>query len=59
MPLANPRSESQLLFLGSDQHGNPLEVIGVIDRDDTPVVLHAMPVRWSYRLLYLEVNGHQ
>jgi len=59
MPLANPRSESQMLFLGPDQHGNPLEVIAVVDRDDVLVVLHAMPLRPAYRRLYGEVSGHQ
>lgn len=57
-PLVNPRSDSQMLFLGADQYGNPLEVIGVIDRDDSLVVIHAMPLRRAYRPLHVEVNGH-
>jgi hypothetical protein len=47
-----------MLFLGADQYGNPLEVIGVIDRDDSLVVIHAMPLRRAYRPLHVEVNGH-
>jgi hypothetical protein len=58
LPLVNPQSDSQMLFLGPDQYGNPLEVIGVIDRNDVLVVLHAMPLRSAYRQLYAEVNGH-
>lgn len=56
--LENPRSGSQLLFLGPDHNGNPLEVIGLVDADGALMVLHAMPLRRAYRELYQEVNGH-
>ncbi len=57
-PLQNPVSPNQVMCLAPDQHGNPLEVVGLIDADGSLLVLHAMPLRPAYRAIYMEVNGH-
>jgi hypothetical protein len=40
----DPDSEDVTLFLGPDQDNQLIEV-GVLDTDDGPVVIHAMPAR--------------
>jgi hypothetical protein len=45
-----------LLFLGDDAAGVPLEIVGVELADGRPRVIHAMPMRHSYRDLYEEAT---
>jgi len=56
--LENPVRPGQLIFLGPDHHGNPLEVIAFEDDEGVLWVIHAMRLRPRYRSTYLEVNGH-
>jgi hypothetical protein len=56
-PLENPRFPGQMLYLAPDLHGNPLEVVGVLDDEGALVVFHAMPLRPAYRATYREING--
>ena len=56
--LENPNVPGQLLFLGPDRHGNPLEVIAFEDDAGILWVVHAMRLRSRYAALYREVNGH-
>jgi hypothetical protein len=55
----NPDSgdDDLVLFLGPDNHANPLEVVGREDGDGTVTVFHAMPVRPAYREAYEAING--
>ncbi|MGI8753525.1 MAG: hypothetical protein ACR2MN_14670 [Acidimicrobiales bacterium] len=39
--------EGFTMLIGSDRAGNPYE-IGVVDSDEGPVVVHAMPARAKY-----------
>jgi hypothetical protein len=45
-----------LLFLGDDVAGAELEVAGVLLDDERLRVIHAMPMRESYRPLYEEAK---
>ncbi len=47
------------MFLGPDQHGNPLEVVGVEDDEGVLWIIHAMKLRKAYEDMYYEVNGHR
>ena len=45
----------RLLFLGDDQHGTALEVLGLLEEDgELLLVIHAMRLRRRYRALYIE-----
>ena len=49
------RPDDALLFLGADRLGSALEVVGVMSADRRLRVIHAMPLRQSYRSIYEEV----
>ena len=54
-PAAPPdRPDEALLFLGDDAAGVPLEIVAVELADGWLRVVHAMPMRHSYRDLYEE-----
>lgn len=56
-PAAPPdRPDEALLFLGDDEAGVPPEIVGVGLADGRLRVIHAMPVRDSYRDLYEEAT---
>jgi hypothetical protein len=48
------RPDEALLFLGDDAAGVELEIAGVLLDDGRLRVIHAMPMRESYRPLYEE-----
>ena len=50
------RPDDALLFLGDDVDGEPIEVVGVELDDGRLRVIHAMPMRESYRDLYVEAR---
>lgn len=50
------RPDEALLFLGDDEAGIPLEIVGVELADGRLRVIHAMPMRDSYRDLYEEAT---
>jgi hypothetical protein len=50
------RPDEALLFLGDDEAGSPLEVVGVELADGRLRVIHAMPMRAGYRDLYEEAT---
>ena len=52
-PAAPPdRPDEAVLFLGDDEAGSPLEVVGVELADGQLRVIHAMPMRNGYQDLY-------
>ncbi|MDQ1699616.1 MAG: hypothetical protein QOG34_1479 [Frankiaceae bacterium] len=55
---ANPpdRPDEAFLFLGDDAAGAELEIVGVLLDDGRLRVIHAMPMRQSYRPLYEEAK---
>lgn len=56
-PAAPPdRPDESLLFLGDDEAGDRIEVIGVEFADGRLRVIHAMPMRSSYHDLYEEAK---
>lgn len=56
-PAAPPqRPDEALLFLGDDEHGARLEIVGVELADGRLRVIHAMPMRTSYEALYEEAR---
>lgn len=50
------RPDEALLFLGDDDQGNPIEVVGVELADGRLRVIHAMPMRESYTSLHEEAK---
>jgi hypothetical protein len=44
---AEDLDEGLTMLVGPDHAGNPLEM-GVVDSDDGPVIVHAMPARPKY-----------
>jgi len=50
-------NEGQLLFLGPDQNGVPLEVAGVEGDDGVVTVFHAMRMRRGYLAQFEETMG--
>ena len=56
-PAAPPdQPDEALLFLGDDEEGMPLEVVGVELVDGRLRVIHAMPMRPGYHDLYEEAR---
>ena len=55
MPLDHPDGNGQVIFLGPDQRGVPLEVTGFQDDNGHLTILHAMRLRPSYKAAYEEV----
>ena len=51
---APDRPDEAVLFVGDGEHGHPVEVVGVELADGGLRVIHAMPMRDSYRGLYEE-----
>jgi hypothetical protein len=45
--LVDERGDGLTMFVGGDRSGNLLEV-GVIDSQDGPIIIHAMPARPHY-----------
>ena len=50
------RPDEALLFVGDDEDGMRLEVVGVELADGRLRVIHAMPMRLSYTALYEEAR---
>ena len=50
------RPDEALLFVGDDEEGNAIEVVGVELADGALRVVHAMPMRDSYREMYQEAS---
>jgi hypothetical protein len=50
------RPDEALLFLGDDEHGMPIEVVGVELAGGLLRVIHAMPMRPAYHDLYEEAK---
>ena len=48
----------KVLYLGPDHSGNMLEVVSVLRDDGTEIVIHAMPMRRSYKS-FLADRGDQ
>ncbi len=56
-PVTPPdRPDEAVLFLGDDEAGSPLEVVGVELADGQLRVIHAMPLRNGYQDLYEEAK---
>lgn len=56
-PAAAPeRPDEGLLFLGDDEAGERIEIVGVELADGRLRVIHAMPMRSSYQDLYEEAR---
>lgn len=49
-------ADDRLLYLGDDEDGMALEVMGVELKDGTLYVIHAMPLRPKYRQEYEEAK---
>lgn len=54
-PIEHPTKEDQILFLGHDRQGVPLEVVAVEDADRRLAVFHAMRMRPGYRKAFEEL----
>lgn len=55
-PLYPPDADDEhIMFLGSDDHGVPLEVVGIELADGDLLVIHAMKLRRKYRDDYARV----
>ena len=59
LPIDSPQWPGQTMFLGPDQHGNRLEVVGVEDDEGVLWVIHAMKLRSAYDDAYDEVDRHR
>jgi hypothetical protein len=55
MPLDHPANNGQVMCLGLDQRGVPLEVTAFEGDDGQLMIIHAMRLRPSYRAAYEEV----
>ena len=49
MPLDHPDGSGQVIYLGPDQRGVPLEVAGFQDDNGHVTIIHAMRLRPSYK----------
>jgi hypothetical protein len=52
MPLDHPAGNGQVIYLGPDQRGVPLEVVAFQDDDGRIAIIHAMRLRPSYKAMY-------
>jgi hypothetical protein len=52
--MEHPEATGQVIFLGPDQNGVPLEVVAFEDAEGQTII-HAMRLRQSYRNVYEEV----
>ncbi len=52
-------ADRRLVFLGDDSNGVPLEVVAIELRDASLFVIHAMPLRDTYRRQYEEMKKWQ
>jgi hypothetical protein len=55
MPLDHPNRSGQVIYLGPDQSGVPLEVVGFQDDNGHVTIIHAMRLHPSYKSAYREV----
>ena len=55
LPMEHPTVPGEVLFLGPDQNGVPLEVVAFEDDGGDLAIIHAMRLRPSYRDAYEEV----
>jgi hypothetical protein len=55
LPLAHGDDAGQILFLGLDAHGIPLEVVAFEDDAGNLAIIHAMRLRRGYRDMLREV----
>lgn len=55
MPIEHPNKTGQVILLGPDSNGVPLEVVAFEDDDGNLDVIHAMRLRPSYREAFEEV----
>ena len=55
-PIPPDRPDEALLFIGDDDEGMPVEVVGVLLADGRLRVIHAMEMRSGYRPLYEEAK---
>ncbi len=46
---AGEQDDGKVLYIGPDRAGNLLEVVSVLRDDGTEIVIHAMPMRRSYK----------
>jgi hypothetical protein len=54
-PLEHPERPGQVMYLGPDQHGVPLEVVAFEADSGALTIIHAMRLRPGYRERYEEV----
>ena len=54
-PLEHPEHPGQVIYLGADQSGVPLEVVAFEDDSCELTIIHAMRLRPGYRERYEEV----
>ena len=55
LPMEHPEATGQVIFLGPDQNGVPLEVVAFEDDEGELTIIHAMRLRPSYKNVYEEV----
>lgn len=55
LPMEHPDATGQIIFLGPDQDGVPLEVVAFEDDLGGLTIIHAMRLRPSYKDAYREV----
>lgn len=55
MPLAHRDETGQVLFLGFDPRGVPLEVVAFLDDAGDLTIFHAMRMRRGYRAMFREM----
>ncbi len=54
---SHPHNTGQVVLLGSDRNGVPLEVVAFEDDHGDLTIMHAMRMRPSYRGVYAEGMG--
>lgn len=47
--VAGEHDDGKVLYLGPDRAGNLLEVVSVLREDGSEMVIHAMPMRRTYK----------
>jgi hypothetical protein len=58
-PTDGDATDMRLVFLGDDEAGVAIEAMAVEDRNESLLVIHAMPLRDRYRLDYEEAKRWQ
>lgn len=54
-PLEHPDNTGQVMYLGPDQNGVPLEVVAFEADSGELIVIHAMRLRRGFRAMYEDV----